>query len=239
MAAHTQSEGWIGASLLRKEDERYLLGHGMFIADIRMPGIQDIAFVRSQMAHAPRPQRHQARGRCGAGLHARRIIGPLNILEAGPELAAHRHSPYPPLADGRVRYVGQPIAACMQPTRAQAEDLADRVSVEMEELPAIVDCVAAMRPGSPRVFDEWPDNAYITSTVREGNPASLASAPIRLRRQFRMNRQATVSLECRGVLAYWDHRHERARRLSVDPGRPGEAHRPRRACSGCPRTRFA
>ena len=75
-------------------------------------------------------------------------------------------------------------------------------------MPAVVDCVAAMRPGSPRVFDSWPDNAYITSTVNEGDPASLAAAPIRLRRQFRMNRQATVSLECRGALAYWDHRND-------------------------------
>ena len=52
MAGHSPSEGWIGASLLRKEDARHLLGHGMFIADVRMPGMQDIAFVRSQMAHA-------------------------------------------------------------------------------------------------------------------------------------------------------------------------------------------
>ena len=81
-------------------------------------------------------------------------IGPLNILEAGPELAAHRHSPYPALADERVRYVGQPIVACMQPTRAQAEDLADLVELELEALPAVVDAVAAMRPGSPRVFEQ-------------------------------------------------------------------------------------
>ena len=66
-------------------------------------------------------------------------LGPLNVLEAGPELAALRHSPYPALADDRVRYVGQPIAACIAPTRAQAEDLADKVSVELEELPAVVD----------------------------------------------------------------------------------------------------
>ena len=52
MADHAPSDGWIGASLLRKEDARHLLGHGMFIADIRMPGMQDVAFVRSQMAHA-------------------------------------------------------------------------------------------------------------------------------------------------------------------------------------------
>ncbi len=130
----------------------------------------------------------------------------MTILEAGPELPQHKHSPFPPLADERVRYVGQPIAACLQATRALAEDLADRVALEVEQLPAIVDCVEAMRPDSPRVFDHWSDNAYITSTVVEGNPQSLASAPLRIRRQFRMNRQATVPLECRGVLAYWDHR---------------------------------
>ena len=95
---------------------------------------------------------------------------PLTILEAGPELPQHKLSPYPPLADERVRYVGQGIAACLQPTRALAEDLADRVTVDVEQLPAVVDSVAAMQPGSPRVFDHWADNAYITSTVVEGNP---------------------------------------------------------------------
>src|SRR5438270_610430 len=174
MAVSSPSDSWIGASVLRKEDARHLLGHGMFIADLRIPGVQDVAFVRSDMAHANVRRVIRPPGTAG---HVFTLddLGPLNILEAGPELAAHRHSPYPALADERVRYVGQPIAACVQPTRAQAEDLADRVSVELDELPAVVGCVAAMRPGSPRVFDEWPDNAYITSTVREGNAASLAS----------------------------------------------------------------
>ena len=207
MADHAVSGSWIGASLLRKEDARHLNGAGMFIADVRIPGTQDVAFVRSQMAHA------RVRGIGKPKDAADRVftladIGPLNILEAGPELAAHRHSPYPALADSHVRYAGQPIAACVASTRAQAEDLADSVTVDLDELPAVVDCVAAMRPGSPRVFESWADNAYITSTVNEGDPASLAAAPIRLRRQLRMNRQATVSLECRGVLAYWDYRND-------------------------------
>ena len=205
MADHSPSEGWIGASLLRKEDSRHLLGHGMFIADVRMPGIQDVAFVRSPMANAHVRGVFKPDDAFGS-VFTLADLGPLNILEAGPELAAHRHSPYPALADDRVRYAGQAVAVCLQPTRALAEDLADRVTLDLEELPAIVDCVEAMRPGSIRVFDTWPDNAYITSTVNEGNPDSLASAPIRLRRQFRMNRQSTVPLECRGVLAYWDHR---------------------------------
>ncbi len=199
------SEGWIGARLLRKEDARHLMGAGMFIADIRMPGLKDVAFVRSQRAHARLRQIRKPEG-FAAQVFTLGDLGPLKILEAGPELAAFRHGPYPALADDRVRYVGQTIAACVAPTRAQAEDLADRVAVELEELPAVVDCVAAMRPGSARLFDAWPDNAFIASAMTAGEPASLASAPIRLRRQFRMNRQATVSLECRGVLAHWDQR---------------------------------
>lgn len=200
-----RGDGWIGASLLRKEDARHLYGHGLFIADVHVPGVHDVAFVRSQMAHArvlkvSRPAEHASR------IFALADIGPVNVLEAGPELSAHRHSPYPPLADDRVRYVGQTIAACVMPTRAQAEDLADQVHVELEELPAVVDVVAAMRPDSPRVFDEWPSNAYISTHVTEGNPEALAAAPVRVRRRLRLNRQATVSLEGRGVLAYWDHR---------------------------------
>ncbi|HZR62208.1 MAG TPA: molybdopterin cofactor-binding domain-containing protein, partial [Xanthobacteraceae bacterium] len=200
-----QKAGWIGASLLRKEDARHLYGRGMFIADVHVPGVQDIAFVRSPTAHA-RVGRIVKPTDAGGRVFTLADIGPINVLEAGPELSAHRHSPYPPLADARVRYVGQTIAACVAPTRAQAEDLADTVQLELDDLPAVVDVVDAMRPDSPRVFDEWPSNAYISTSVVEGQPDTLAAAPIRLRRRLRLNRQATVSMEGRGALAYWDHR---------------------------------
>ena len=207
VAHQANAKGWIGASMLRKEDARHLYGHGMFIADVHVPGVQDVAFVRSQMAHARLRNITKPAGSAGR-VFTLADLGPINVLEAGPELSAHRHSPYPPLADERVRYVGQTIAACVMPTRAQAEDLADEVRVELEELPPVVDVVAAMRADSPRVFDEWPSNAYISTSVNEGNPETLAAASIRLRRRLRLNRQATVSLEGRGVLAYWDHRHD-------------------------------
>src|SRR5215469_5962559 len=154
MGGANATQGWIGASLLRKEDARHLHGRSMFIADLQIPGAQDVAFVRSQMASA-RVRRVIKPADMGERVFTLADIGPINVLEAGPELAAHRHSPYPPLADDRVRYVGQTIAACVMPTRAGAEDLADRVTVELEELPAVVDVIAAMQPASPRVFDEW------------------------------------------------------------------------------------
>jgi aerobic carbon-monoxide dehydrogenase large subunit len=205
MGDHSTSEGWIGACLRRKEDARHLMAAGQFVADVRVAGLQDIAFVRSQRAHAE-VRKVKKPAAAAARVFTLADIGPINVLEAGPELAAFRHGPYPPLADGRVRYVGQTIAACVAETRTLAEDLADAVSVELEELPVVVNPVAAMRPDSPRLFTTWPNNAFITSSVTEGDSASLAAAPIRLRRTFKMNRQATVSLECRGVLAYWDQR---------------------------------
>ena len=205
MSEAKTAAGWIGASLLRKEDARHLYGHGMFIADVQVPGVQDIAFVRSPMANA-RVRRVVKPAENAAHVFTLADIGPINVLEAGPELSAHRHSPYPPLADGRVRYVGQTIAACVMPTRAQAEDLAEAVQLELEELPAVVDVVGAMRGDSARVFDEWPSNAYISTSVVEGDPSILAAAPIRLHRRLRLNRQVTVSMEGRGALAYWDHR---------------------------------
>jgi carbon-monoxide dehydrogenase large subunit len=207
MAEPHKADGWIGASLLRKEDGRHLAGAAQFVADIRLPGTQDVAFVRSAIAHGI------LRGvRKPAGAEARVFtfadLGPVNVLPAGPEMPAFKLGPYPPLATDKVRFAGQTIAACVAATRAQAEDIADKVEVDIDELPAVVDCVAAMKPGTARLFDHWADNAFITSTISEGDVARAAAAPVRLRRKFRMNRQATVTLEGRGVVAHWDARLE-------------------------------
>src|SRR5262249_19986974 len=118
MQDRDRTASWIGASLLRKEDARHLHGHGMFIADINIPGTLDRACVRRQRAH-PRVRLWENPPKLAARVSPVADMGPINIQEAGPELPAPRHSPYPPLADRRVRYVGQTIAACMMPTRAQ------------------------------------------------------------------------------------------------------------------------
>ncbi len=204
MSEH-RPDGWIGASLLRKEDARHLLGSGAFVGDIRLPGMQDVAFLRSEVAHGVlKSVRKPADG--ASRVFTRDDLAWVKILEAGPELAAFRSSPYPPLAEGKVRYAGQAIAACVAPTRSRAEDLVEQIEIEIEPLAPVVDCRAAMRPDSARLFDHWPDNAFIKSSVVEGDPAALARAPIRLQRQFRMNRQATVHLEGRGIIAHWDQR---------------------------------
>lgn len=170
-----------------------------------MPGLQDIAFVRSQLAHARVVSVEKP-----AGLEDRVYtfadLGEINCLDAGPELATFRTVPYPPLATDRVRFVGQPIAACIAPTRAEAEDLAQEVIFNGGPLPVVTDAQAGIVPGVQTLFDGWTDNAFIHATIAEGDISSVSDAPIQMRRQFRMNRQATVPLETRGVLAYWDYR---------------------------------
>ncbi len=203
---HT-TNGWIGASLLRKEDARHLHGAAQFVADVRLPGVKDVAFVRSQVAHGRLTSISRPSG-AAQQVFTLADLGVLHVLDAGPEMANFRLSRYPPLAEDKVRFAGQPIAACLAPTRAQAEDLADLVAVEIDDLPAVVDCVAAMAPEAARLFEEWPDNAFIVSAVNEGDFSVAATAPIKIRRRLRTNRQATVSLECRGIAAYWDRRLE-------------------------------
>src|SRR5215475_3393777 len=80
MTQQTKAAGWIGASLLRKEDARYLHGQGMFIADVHVAGVQDVAFVRSQMANA-KVRNIIKPAHAAARVFTLADIGPLNILE--------------------------------------------------------------------------------------------------------------------------------------------------------------
>ena len=201
------AQGWIGASVLRKEDARHLLGLGSFIGDIRLPGMKDVAFLRSQVAQGVlKAVRKPEEG--GAQVFTAKDLSWVKVLEAGPELTNYGSSPYPALAEGKVRYAGQTIAACIGVNRAHAEDLTELVEVDIEALPAVTDVREAMRPGAPKLFDHWADNAFIRASVNEGDPASLKSTPVRVSRQFRMNRQATVHLEGRGTVAYFDRRND-------------------------------
>jgi aerobic carbon-monoxide dehydrogenase large subunit len=205
MQPHQEQGRWIGASLLRKEDNRHLLGASTFVADVRIPGMQDIAFVRSSSAHGRVVSIEKPDGSAGK-IYTAADLGDIRGLDAGPELASFRTVPYPPLAGDRVRFVGQTVAACVARTRAEAEDIAQQVVLRVDELPVVIDAQAALKPGVTTLYDGWPDNAYIHATVSEGDIAHVIDAPVQMRRQFKMNRQAVAPLETRGVVAYWDHR---------------------------------
>src|SRR5262249_735577 len=105
------------------------------------------------------------------------------------------------------RYVGDAIAACIAPTRGEAEDLAAAVAIDFEVLEPVVDPVRDMRGSRHPVHEHWGDNLYIDH-VLDGRDIDAAGRPgdVTLTREFRMQRQRGAPLECRGVLAFRDHR---------------------------------
>jgi len=196
----------IGASLLRKEDERHLHGRGEFVSDIKLPGMMDVAFVRSPHAHARIRSISvppEARGRVFTAADLPRIK-PIRITvhAAGAKTPA-----WPPLATDKARYVGEAIAACIAPSRGEAEDLANSVEVDFEVLDAVVDAPRDMHGSRHPVHEQWGDNLYVERVVEGGDiEAAARAAEITITREFRMQRQSGAPLEGRAVLAYRDHR---------------------------------
>ena len=155
----------VGARLLRKEDARHLSGKGHFVPDLKFPGTQDVAFVRSA------------------------------------------HAGYPPLASERVRFVGEIIAACVAPTRAEAEDIAAQVVIDYELLQPTVDPRDAIDGSMDLIHVGWKKNVYIERLFEGGNvDEAKASAEVVIDRRYKMNRQAAVPMEGRGALAFYDAR---------------------------------
>ena len=142
----------------------------------------------------------------------------------------------PLLAHDKVRHVGEAIAIIVAESRDQAEDAAELVTLDLEELPAVVDPEAALRAESPIVHDRFDTNLIGAFSVGRGDAeAALARAPHRLERRFYHHRYAAVPMECRGVVAAYDPRTDSDDDLVVDPGGALGAPRSRGAARACPR----
>ncbi|WP_042267829.1 xanthine dehydrogenase family protein molybdopterin-binding subunit [Paraburkholderia heleia] len=199
----------IGASLRRKEDERFMHGRGGYVPNIRMVGMLDVAFVRSPVAHGhivgiekPEPFAH--------AVYTLADLEGVKPIVASSGLPGFKRSEQPVLASGKVRQVGEPVAMCVAATRAQAEDIAAQVFLDFEELPAVVDMLAARREDSALVHEHWGDNVFLETFV-DANPdvdldAIRRDAPIRVHRRLRTARQSMAPMEGRGVVAHWDRR---------------------------------
>src|ERR1700733_1807602 len=202
---HAQGEG-IGISVPRLEDDRYLRGKGEFIADIRLPGMRDLAFVRSPVAHARIRAVRKPPGGEAAVFIAADLTGVQPIV-AMSGLPGFKPSVQPVLADSKVRHVGEAIAVCVADSRAAAEDLAASVAVDFDELPAVVDMRSALT-SEARLHEHWDDNVFLETFVEVASERFARPAPIVVRRRLRTARQCMSPLEGRGVVATWDRRLE-------------------------------
>src|SRR6476659_3929740 len=116
----------VGARLIRKEDDRLMRGRGQFVADLRLAGTRDVAFVRSPVAHAKIREIVIPPAHRGAVFAAEDLAG-VKPIRAVSGLPGFKISEQPALASGKVRHVGELVAMCVAPTRAEAEDIAASV----------------------------------------------------------------------------------------------------------------
>jgi len=199
----------VGARVRRKEDERLLRGRGRFVGDIALVGMRELAFVRSPVAHArirgvDIPEEHRGAVFTWADMQAAGI----KAIRAVSGLPGFKVSEQPALADGKVRFVGEPVAVCVAATRAEAEDIAAQVFVDVEELPVNTDMLEAVKPGAPLVHEHWADNVFLETSVGGNIQEIAATAPVRVSRTIRTARQCMVPLEGKGVVAHWERQAE-------------------------------
>jgi aerobic carbon-monoxide dehydrogenase large subunit len=194
----------VGARLLRKEDDRLMRGRGQFVADIRLIGLLDVAFVRSPLAHARIKAIHIPERHRDVVFTAADLIG-VKPIRAVSGLPGFKISEQPVLATGKVRHVGELVAMCVAPTRAEAEDIAASVTLDLEELPAVYDMLKARGVDTALVHEPWGDNVFLESAF-EVDIAKAFDAPIKVTREISTARQCMSPLEGRGVVASFDHR---------------------------------
>ena len=205
----------IGQPVSRKEDPMLLRGDGSYSDDQNLPGQLYAVIVRSRYAHGILNAIDTTEARAMPGVHA--ILTAADLRAGGIKhmaAAAHKNAdgseaprpPQMPLAEGRVRYVGDPVACVIAETPAQAKDAADAVLLDIESLPAITTARAADAPGAPLLHDEAPGNVLMT--YHHGDAAAVAAAFAKAahvtKLSIRNSRIVVAAMEPRSALAAFE-----------------------------------
>jgi carbon-monoxide dehydrogenase large subunit len=197
--------GYVGRSPKRLEDPPLLTGRGRYLDDLGRDALA-VVFLRSTHAHA-RLLEVDAR----PALAAPGVVGILTGEEAAgrvrpirAELAAPGYQPtdWPVLARGKVRFVGEPVAAVVATDRYRGEDALERIRVQYQALAAVTTLEQGLAPDAPRLHEELPDNVLFHARFDNGlTEAAFAEAEVRFEATFRHGRCAGVPLEPRGMIA--------------------------------------
>jgi aerobic carbon-monoxide dehydrogenase large subunit len=209
----------IGASIPRVEDDRFLRGVGLFIADIHLEGMAEAVIARSPEAHGilrsiDLQESMEVDGVVGSFMArdlpdaARRLDRPFYQLTDG---FVNRHevmlrpSSEPVLAADRVRRVGEPLALVLAEDRYAAEDARERVQVDVEPLPVVTNPELALRATTMQIDPMVSGNLQGRFHVVVGSPElETAAADRRVSRRFRIGRAAGSPIENRGVVSNYE-----------------------------------
>ena len=158
--------GFIGASLKRKEDARFLTGRGRYTDDINLPGQLYAHLLRSTVAHASLGSVDTSAAEAAPGVHAvftgadmEHVGGvPTGWLIHSKDGSPMVEPKHPAMAVGKVRHVGEIVAIVVAETRDQAREAAALIDVDYRDLPAVASLEAARADGAPLVWDEADGN---------------------------------------------------------------------------------
>jgi 2-furoyl-CoA dehydrogenase large subunit len=189
-----------------REDRRFVAGCGRFVADIRLPGMLHVALVPSQHAAARIVAIDRSSALAMPGVHAVitgvELAGAVDPLMNGLDTPGVRRFP---LAVGQARYNGEWVAAVAADTRALAEDAAERVIIDYEPLPFVLDAEEALNPTSTPVHPEHGSNVLLDRTFVWGEVEEhFARSAHQLSFRVTWGRSSTVPVETFGVVAAWD-----------------------------------
>ena len=205
-----------GAPIRRNEDPRLLRGQALFVDDVELPGMLHAAFLRSNLAHATIRSIDVSAARAREGVvavYTAEDLGaywaPGPLLVPPPPIAGlvFNQRTQVPLAKGKVRHVGEPLAVVLAQSRYLAEDALADIAVELDPLPAIVDLEKAGAETSARVHEDVRGNIAAHVRQSRGNyAAARARADHIIARRFRYDHGASSPIETRGIVANWDAR---------------------------------
>lgn len=229
-----------GSGIRRREDPRLITGAATYTDDLTLPGMVHAAMLRSPHAHAridvldvAAAAGHPGVAAVLTGEDLARTMSPLRPLIPIPSPPATY-----PLAVGRVRYVGEPVVAVAAVDRATAEDAVDRIRVEYDPRPAVVDPERALEPGAPVLFDEMGTNVLWHDTLTYGDvDGAFTRAAHVVRERFQIHRYASTPLETFGVVARVEPGTGQVTLWSND-GRPGLASGVVASALGVPQSRL-
>ncbi|HUZ00585.1 MAG TPA: molybdopterin cofactor-binding domain-containing protein, partial [Thermomicrobiaceae bacterium] len=195
----------VGTSVRRIEDERLITGAGAYLEDLRIPGMADVALVRSPHAHATiRAMRLEA-ARAAPGVIA--VVTGEDLRDVGdvPVGGNLKIPEHPPLTRGTVKFVGDPVVAVIAETRVLAEDAAGLVEVDYDPLPAVVDPREALADDAPRVHAQFDSNVVFSAEMDTGGvDEAFAAAEHRLAVHVGHARVAALPMETRGGIGAFD-----------------------------------
>jgi carbon-monoxide dehydrogenase large subunit len=202
---------YIGKPVPRKEDRRMIQGLATYVDDIVLADLHHVALLRSPHAHARVVSIDKQAALAHPGVidvvtgEDTRGIGTVPVATVVPP---DKRSPRTPvLAESKVRFVGEPVAAIVATSPTAARDAAELVQVEYEVLPAASDPEAALRPGAPIIHESLDSNLAFEWKLEGGEltwPEARSRAERVIEQRIENQRLAPIAMEPRGVIARYD-----------------------------------